>query len=273
MLQTFNSGTSFLDNVKLMKARLSHTPELMTGEWQSQRVDHPLQSVHELHNVILEVDLSSIYNLEDLQKIFEPNIPWADEHFEERVSGFPHNPPPSHVNWPYAQRVNDTHRDETGRFSHSYPERFWPKKAGLRASTLDYPNQGINGPYGDLDDVIALLSRSPYTRQAYLPVWFPEDTGNNQRVRVPCTLGYHFQIRREFSTDSNTLLNCTYMIRSCDLYRHLNDDVYMAARLMVHVAQQVNYLANVDTYVGRLVVHIMNLHVFAGDMPRLRGEL
>src|SRR5262245_41328374 len=71
------------------------------------------------------------------------------------------------------------------RFSHTYMTRYWPK--GL--------STGIEFTPGDLMDIARLLVREPYTRQAYLPVWFPEDTGAVEEQRVPCSLGYHFMLR------------------------------------------------------------------------------
>jgi Thymidylate synthase len=276
MLQIFNTGISYSDIIKLLKLRLSMIQPIEIGEWHSQPVSHPLQQFHELHNVIMEFRIPP--TIEEMQKQFEPNLPWADDHFEERVSGFPHNPPPSAERWPFARNQHSQHLDYHSQFSHSYPERFYPKHAGHAYTTDDGNeiNHGVRFPYGDLDDLIALLARKPFTRQAFLPVWFPEDTGNAMDVRVPCTLGYHFQIRAH-SNSNGLYLNCTYTIRSCDLYRHMNDDVYMAARLMEAVRLRVNYLHDPAgqpmCYLGNLVVHIMNLHVFAGDMVKLNQEL
>ena len=66
--------------------------------------------------------------------------------------------------------------------------------------------------YGDLDDVVTLLTNDPLTRQAFLPMWFPEDTGVVHGTRVPCSLGYHFMQR-------DGRLSITYYIRSCDIVR------------------------------------------------------
>lgn len=285
MLQTFSMGTSYSDIIKLLKLRLFTAPELDVGEWHSQKVSHRLQRFHELYNVIMELQVPDV--VQSMRKEYEPNLPWADDHFEERVSGFPHNPPPSAASWPFAQNGHAQHVDYHSQFSHSYPERFYPKHAGHShvdtPTEIDYClddiNHGIRGFYGDLDDVVALLAKKPFTRQAFLPVWFPEDTGNVPNVRVPCTLGYHFQIRSSLESVAHLRLNCTYTIRSCDLYRHMNDDVYMAARLMQTVRVRVNNLLDPHdsktpyVHMGNLVVHIMNLHILAGDMFKLQQEL
>ena len=71
---------------------------------------------------------------------------------------------------------------------------------------------GIRFSYGDFNDVLDLLEKEPFTRQAFLPIWFPEDTGCHHGERVPCTIGYHFMRRGNF-------LSVVYMIRSCDYIR------------------------------------------------------
>ena len=177
-----------------------------------------------------------------LQRDIQPNLPWAEDHFQERVSGDPMNPPPSAEYWPYAQREHKT----DGKYSHTYPERMWSGK-----------RMGIRFPHGDLDDLVTLLKREPHTRQAYLPIWFPEDlNAASQGERVPCTLGYHFMWREGE-------MSMTYLIRSCDLVRYLRDDVYMACRLLQWVCAQV------DAEPGSLLMHIMSLHCFEGDLSRM----
>jgi hypothetical protein len=113
------------------------------------------------------------HTIDELVTEIRPNLPWADEHFDERVGGQPLNPPPSHVRWPFAQK-NNAQFGGHDKFSHTYPERIWPKFAS------EEPNskmEGIRYEYGDFGDVVDLMEREPFTRQAFLPIWFPEDTG------------------------------------------------------------------------------------------------
>ena len=167
----------------------------------------------------------------DAQDQIAPNLTWAEDHFQERVSRNPSNPGVEYQNWPwwrgqdqYAMRqVNQTSREDFDLiFDHTYQERFWPKKAGL-VPGMD-ANVGIRYRYGDLDDVVNLLRREPYTRQATFPIFFPEDTGAVHGGRIPCTLHYHFLLRRG-------KLHLWYAIRSCDAVRHFRDDLYLACRL------------------------------------------
>jgi thymidylate synthase len=79
--------------------------------------------------------------------------------------------------------------------------------------------------------VIDLLRDRPTTRQAFIPIWFPEDTGAHHGERVPCTLGYHLMAR-------DGRLKIVYYMRSCDFLRHFRDDVYMAGRLCQWVCER-----------------------------------
>jgi thymidylate synthase len=217
-----------------------------TGEWQAKRNVPQAQTV-ELEDVSFHWPIPA--SVPALVEAVHPSLGWAEEHFAERISGIPYNPPPSHVRWPYAVASNADHQQDA-RFSHTYPERLWPKT--LRA-------QGIRYPLGDLSDVVTLLRERPLTRQAYVPIWYPEDTGAVDGQRVPCTLGYHFMRR-------GNDLKCVYFIRSCDYFRHFRDDVYLAARLTQWLCSQVSD----DLQPGNLVMHISSLHVFATDMRRLQ---
>lgn len=237
------------------------------GEWQAMDIsDKPLLVTHEVKHVTFTTPMPRW--VEGMRRMIEPNLPWADVHFGERISGEPLNPPPSHEIWPFRQRGNEDHI-QGGAFSHSYPERFWPKFGGFvdmvqDAQFEEHPmaHKGLRFMLGDLGDVVNLLKRNPMTRQAYLPVWFPEDTGAIENQRVPCTLGYHFLIR-------NGALDIDYHIRSCDFLRHFRDDVYMAMRLALWMKEQ---LTAGELVLGSLVMHIGSLHVFEGDMPRMRRE-
>jgi thymidylate synthase-like protein len=264
----------------MMASDLLDTKPIQIGEWQTLDVSRStLHKTHELEDVSLVWDQVPKHALDTFPAI---DFNWAREHFEERVSGIPHNPAPSHVRWPYAVRGNADHTDGDTRFDHTYPERFWPKHAGHDHGALgerfrdkvDEICGGTEGTrffYGDLNDVVDLLVRSPLTRQAYLPVWFPEDTGAVDGQRVPCTLGYHFMQRGGF-------LSCRYYIRSCDIYRHLSNDVFFAAALMHWICQQVMQRTEkrdimIRMRPGSLVMHISSLHAFVGDVPKIKQRM
>lgn len=243
---------NFDSEIKYLTKLLAAAPEVEVGEWQAIReVDSPFSKTIEVEDVTIDVEIPS--TIEEWQRDIGPNLPWAEEHFLERVSGVAWNPPPSHVRWPYAQKDNDEHREQE-KFSHTYPERIWPKFV----DTLGI-HHGLRYDYGDLDDVIKLLKERPATRQAYLPIWFPEDTGAIEGQRVPCTLGYHF-LRRSGG------LKVVYYIRSCDFYRHFRDDVYMAGRLGQFVAEAIGAIPS------HLVMHISSLHIFTAERSKIEAE-
>jgi len=235
------------DAIKWSKERLYNNGYVVkTEKWQG--VDSP-DDMWETMNHSFQMFIPE--TLDELKKEVRPNLPWADEHFEERVSGFPLNPPPSHIRWPFAQKNNEQFGGNE-KFSHTYPERIWPKYAG------DKINTGIRYEYGDFGDVAELMNKEPFTRQAFLPLWFPEDTGVVHKERVPCTIGYHFMRRGDH-------LHMNYFIRSCDLIRHFRDDVYMACRKLMWLLDKLRELnpakwENVKP--GYYAMHIISLHCF-----------
>lgn len=249
---------NFDDVVGFVMAHLSVARAVDVGEWQAiQNAEMPQSKTIEVEDISFKMHIPQ--GVKALQEEVEPNLPWAEDHFEERVSGIPHNPPPSSSWWPFAQNNNEEFKSDK-KFSHTYPERMWPKwvAAWPYSDGLEL-NHGLRYELGDLDDVVHLLKERPGTRQAYLPIWFPEDTGAVDGQRVPCTLGYHFLIR-------NGGLKIVYYIRSCDFYRHFRDDVYMAARLGQWVAEKV------EAKVDNLVMHISSLHIFEAERGRIETD-
>lgn len=230
------------------------------------------------------VDFMVMIGTEDLSLLksqIKPSLPWADEHFEqERVSGQPINPGETWKAWPWGNAA-DKHRTEGDQFNHSYAERYWPRHAGQTPEgklTRDMlpvegednlgrlrPHRGIRYEYGDLNDVVNLLAREPLTRQAFLPVFFPEDTGSLHGGRVPCSIGYHFFMR-------DKVLHISYWLRSCDMYRHFRDDIYLTVRLLLWVLGE---LRKKDPATwdgigpGFLHMSITSLHMFINDYRKL----
>ena len=123
---------------------------------------------------------------------------------------------------------------------------------------------GYRFPVGDMSDVVTMLVNDPTTRQAYLPIWFPEDTGATAGQRVPCTLGYHFMIR-------DGRLHMSYFMRSLEIYRHFTNDVYMAVRLAQEVARTVGEELDQAIDVGQLFMNATSLHGFVGDKSKIEG--
>jgi len=197
---------------------------IFTNNWQG--IEDP-PAFLEILNASFEARMPD--NLIDITKQCKPFLPWAEEHFEERVSGLPLNPPPSHERW-----LKDTDKSmKDGKFSHTYPERM----------------------YKNLFVLVELLKRDPTTRQAYLPIWSHEDGMMALRnERVPCTLGWHWIFR-------DGMLHCYYPMRSCDAIRHFHNDIYFASRLTLWLIEQ----ANLNAVPGNLTFHAVSFHCFEND--------
>lgn len=250
--------------------------------WQGVDVSKkPEMKSYELVNVTIRVPLWGEECLTTYREMIGPNLPWADVHFRERVGGEPLNPPPSYKIWPWgtnAEKFTGPH----GEFNHSYPERLWPKFAGMTDKgeiketrfdpewnqNMDFipkPHHGIRWEYGDLNDVVALLHKDPLTRQAWIPLFFPEDTGVGDGARKPCTLGYQFMRR-------GNEMHIYYPLRSCDYIRHFRDDIYLAIRLLLWVLSQLRTRDPKSwdhVKPGEYVMHATSLHIFANDYHKL----
>lgn len=263
--------TDFLD-------RASNEGVTEVGDWQALDVSAlPQGRTIELRNAVFEYQIPEYREVDqdvnnpwppvcqNLDDELDANQPWAEAHFQERVSGEPLNPPPSHKLWPWAQH-NAEHQDETEAFSHSYPERLWPKHAGTLGDGIDglEDNKGLRYTLGDLNDAVTLLKNSPGTRQCFIPIWFAEDlhAAAVEHVRVPCSLGY-WVVEREGR------LHMTYLIRSVDFIRHFPDDVYLACRLCQWLCEKLER----DVKPGTLTMWMGSFHVFEGDLPNLRRKL
>ncbi|WNN96145.1 thymidylate synthase [Gordonia phage Nodigi] len=258
----------------LVELLLTRVDPITRRSWQSTSAPSP---VRELSNVVLEFNVPGAagfwanrcypYPVHE-----SPDLRWAEEHHLERVGGEPLNPAPSYERWPWhSESQRERFKAETvekrsadgahvryvpvapaAPFDHTYPERMWPKYARQQVQ------RGIRFAYGDLLSVVHLLHKDPDTRQAYLPIWFPEDTGSEHGQRVPCTLGYHF-IRNGDKLDVN------YFIRSCDITRHFTNDVYMTGRLLQFVVERLHQLDDQEVMVGTLTMFASNLHMFTAD--------
>jgi thymidylate synthase len=247
-------------------------PVIEGQKWQSTKA--PADMV-ELFNQSFSLQFEPYTSLETLREAIKPNLPWADRHFEEeRVSGEPVNPGETWKIWPYAKSAETHIRGK--QYDHSYAERYWPKFAGntpdgrLTDSGQLVKRAGIRFPLGDLSDLVDVLVEDPLTRQAYLPIFFPEDLGAAKKsARVPCTLGYHF-IRR------NGMLHVYYPMRSCDFIRHFRDDVYLTSRLLIWVLEECvrrspENWENVS--LGTFRMHTTSLHMFVPDRQMLKYNM
>lgn len=251
----------FIQLRQSIAARLLNTDPKNFGKWQ--QLDISSSDAHATYELL---NSTIWYQMPKTQtkavRYINPNLPWAESHFLERVGGEPVNPGVEHQNWPFHAGQVTLHQNG-GKYDHNYMERIWP--TGLKDHFSAFPDKfwhGYRFPLGDLDDVVTQLGTDPGTRQAYLPIWFPEDTGATKGQRVPCTLGYHFIIRDE-------TLHMQYNMRSCEIYRHFTNDVYMAVRLCQWVADRLYNDHELDIGLGQLTMNIVSMHGFVGDTEHI----
>jgi hypothetical protein len=210
---------------------------IKTTKWQGVHSPPPMI---EVLNATFEAQIPET-ELELVDQTKPHLLDWCREHFLERIGGEPLNPPPSHERWLMGTDKFLDHEI----FSHTYPERFWP-------STLC---EGIRFEVGDLSTLIRVLRNEPDTRQAVLPMYYPEDlTAALEHHRVPCSLYWHFMLRDD-------QLHCWYDLRSCDAHRHFAHDVYLACRL----AQWVRDQALPSSKMGKLHFRAHSFHAFEND--------
>lgn len=281
---------TFAEAIEQAKHQLQYRSHVVhSAKWQGIDIaNKPEMATHEVTHVCFSVNLGEMKvpstcvgaTLGTLQEDIKPNLPWADDHFLERVCGAPINPGVEWANWPYGKSAATFLVD--GKFNHNYMERYWPKYAGEcdvptttaaewdelteKYTSIASGNVGIKYQYGDLNDVVDLLVQDPYTRQAYLPIWFPEDTGGGSK-RAPCTIGYHFIMR-------DGLLDVDYHIRSCDFVRHFRDDLYLTVRLLLWVLDRCRDKDPRwdDVRPGKFLMQIGSLHIFRNDYQMLFGK-
>ena len=113
----------------------------------------------------------------------------------------------------------------------------------------------------NMGKIIEELKRNPDTRQAWLPIFHPGDTGRlGGRKRIPCSLGYNFSIR-------NGELNLTYIQRSADMVAHLGNDIHLAWMMKTYIANRVGVKE------GYLDHFIFSIHSYKRDWARLESGI
>lgn len=280
---------SFTAARRAIWSMFDNAAQVHTGWWQGVKIDdQPAGRMFELMNVNLHVPQAPA-NVERLQRDLETsaNFPWAEDHFQERVCGAPINPGTEWANWPDGKSAA-RFLNSAGQFNHNYMERYWPKHAGhsmaasktveefLRGNQqyneldpLAEPHFGIRGEFGDLNDLLNLLEKDPLTRQAYMPIYFPEDLALPASDRKPCTLGYQFMVRQG-------RMHIYYPMRSCDFYRHWGDDCYLTVRLGLWIIDELRQRDSAgpwrDINIGSFTMHCTSLHMFVNDYAAERTK-
>lgn len=108
---------------------------------------------------------------------------------------------------------------------------------------------------GGLKAIAEILNDNPSSRRAYLPVFHPEDTMRGAMdTRVPCSLGFHFMIRRDGQISR---LHTTYYMRSCDFDTFWLTDLILASRM----AERVRLMVDLPLVLGNIVHDIVSFHL------------
>ena len=170
--------------------------------------------------------------------------PWSDAEFEERITdpflrapdgelSEPHFINPGKA-WELRKEVW-TEYLHNGKMAYTYNELIWNND--------------------QVTKVINRLKEDPDSRQLWISLWSPERDPDllGGVSRVPCSLGYCFQVR-------DGQLNLHYVMRSCDFATHFRNDVYLAIKFLEWVAAQTGYP------VGSFTHTIFSLHVYNKDV-------
>ena len=185
------------------------------------------------------------YTILDAKSEDIPNVvqPWADAEFQERITPprFAKGGEPIFINPGEAWKLRDNIWGEfyhDGKFGYSYNELIWNN---------DQFNKIVNR-----------LKEDPDSRQLWISLWDPTRDPDllGGISRVPCSLGYGFQVREG-------KLNMHYVMRSCDFSTHFPNDVYLAIKLLEYVAEITGY------DVGSFTHTIFSLHVYKKDLKEV----
>lgn len=169
-----------------------------------------------------------------------PNVtqPWADAEFKERITK-PENG--QFINPGEAWKLRENIWGEffhNGKFGYSYNELIWNNDQFTK--------------------IVNRLKEDPDSRQLWISLWDPTRDPDllGGVSRVPCSLGYAFQVREG-------KLNMHYVMRSCDFSTHFANDVYLAIKLLEYVAELTGY------EVGNFTHTIFSLHVYRKDLKEV----
>lgn len=174
----------------------------------------------------------AIQSTEDLDQMIEDrglSLEWCYADLKERLSSDRVNPGEA-----YKLRGEWEEFVHNGEFAYTYNER------------LRY----------QVPRTVDLLKFDNDTRQAVITVYEGSKDSDNRGglKRVPCSMYYQFLVRKG-------QLDVIYTMRSSDFMTHFPYDIWMAAKLRDHIAEQI------DVKPGRLVFFSGSLHAYRKDIP------
>lgn len=180
------------------------------------------------------------YTILDANSKDIPNVtqPWADAEFVERIT----EPKDGEfINPGEAWKLRENVWGEffhNGKFGYSYNELIWNNNQFTK--------------------IVERLKEDPDSRQLWISLWDPTRDPDllGGVSRVPCSLGYGFQVREG-------KLNMHYIMRSCDFSTHFANDVYLAIKLLEYVAELTGY------EVGNFTHTLFSLHIYRKDLKEV----
>ena len=176
-----------------------------------------------------------IVNVNDINKFAKKvkcSKKWANAEFNERVS-------PEFINpglaWEHRDKVWFEYLvKNNGKFAYTYNNR-------IRTQ---------------LNNVINELGKNQNTRQGIISIFEPtKDSDNIGTDRIPCSMYYQFIFR-------DNKLHIIYNMRSCDYNLHFRNDMYLAIKLLNHVAEKTKL------EVGNFYMNIGSLHIYKYDWDK-----
>lgn len=198
---------------------------------------------------------------------------WADAEFEERINPDCCNPGEA---WKLRRDMWEQFlvgKGENIHFDYTYNER-------IQDGVIMFVGNGQGYHSGDYDympklqAIISLLINDNDTRKAVLAIYGSKGNGSETEydhdhyagdARIPCSMYYDFLIRENAKGEKQ--LNICYHQRSSDFCMHFGDDVYLAWKLMEHVAKMVGVKP------GYLYHTIDSLHAYKKDWHLLNTSI
>lgn len=244
-MRIFMNFGEAMEEIKRDLAEMGHT--VHPKSVQNQIVEgNPDYDTKELTNYTYMV-LNPAESLNELN----PSQPWSDLEAQERFGNERLNPGEA---WKSRPEIWGQYIDkETGKNDYTYPERFNPKRS------IDAPDSNLS----PMDKIAKELANNPDSRQCFLAIWDPQDIYNiGGYKRVPCSLGYQFQIREG-------KLNITYLQRSADFATHFDNDLYLAVRTAMEISQRIGDMTGTYYPIGSYTHWIGSLHIFKKDIKEV----
>ena len=103
------------------RIRLKEDGKLVhSRRWQGVEIaSNPNMACLEVTHVHLEIPMDGYEeDLEAYARHIQPDLPWVDDHFEERVGGYPINPGTEFKNWPWNKgRGAESFHDRRGQIN------------------------------------------------------------------------------------------------------------------------------------------------------------